>query len=204
MGYDSSRTIDGGEITTYDSLDHSLGQARKNVYLGGKCWASYLALESLFKILEKNSLATEAHSAALMCATTLENAFDECLGFIPAVLENGNKSAIIPAVEALIYPYKMGLKDSVLVSGEFGGYISALKKHVNYVLKPGICIYPDGGWKLSSSADNSWMSKICLNQFVIHQILGINYGGESEADHAHVNWEVNGSKDQAFRPVASR
>lgn len=197
MGYDSSRTIGGGEITTYDSLDHSLGQARKNVYLGGKCWASYLALESMFKLLKNETLADSAHAAAVLCANTLEKAFDENLGFIPAVLENGNESAIIPAVEALIYPFKMGLKESVLVDGEFGGYISALKKHVNYILKPGICIYPDGGWKLSSSADNSWMSKICLNQFVIHEILGMNYGGESEADSAHVEWEVNGSKDQA-------
>ena len=197
MGYDSSRTVDGGEITTYDSLDHSLGQARKNVYLGGKCWASYLALESLFKLLNNGALASSAHSAAVLCANTLEKAFDEGLGFIPAVLENGNQSAIIPAVEALIYPYKMGLQDSVQVDGEFGGYISALKRHVDYILKPGICIYADGGWKLSSSADNSWMSKICLNQFVIHEILEMNYGGEAEADSAHVEWEVNGSKDQA-------
>ena len=197
MGYDSSRTLGGGEITTYDSLDHSLGQARKNVYLGGKCWASYLALESLFKLLGKQELADSAHAAAVMCASTLENAFDESLGFIPAVLENGNQSAIIPAVEALIYPYKMGLKESVLADGEFGGYISALKRHVDHILKPGVCIYPDGGWKLSSSADNSWMSKICLNQFVIHEILEMNYGGEAEADQAHVEWEVNGSKSQA-------
>lgn len=197
MGYDSFRTIGGGEITTYDSLDHSLGQARKNVYLGGKCWASYLALESMFKLLKNEALANSAHAAAVLCANTLENAFNESLGFIPAVLENENESAIIPAVEALIYPYKMGLKESVQVDGEFGGYISALKKHVNYILKPGVCIYADGGWKLSSSADNSWMSKICLNQFVIHEILGMNYGGEAEADSAHVEWEVNGSKDQA-------
>ena len=197
MGFDSSRTLSGGEITTYDSLDHSLGQARKNVYLGGKCWASYLALESLFKLLNKQELADSAHAAAVMCANTLENAFDEGLGFIPAVLENGNKSAIIPAVEALIYPYKMGLKDSLTINGEFSGYIKALKKHVRFILNPGMCIYPDGGWKLSSSADNSWMSKICLNQFVVHEILEMNYGGEAKADNAHVEWEVNGSKRQA-------
>ena len=197
MGFDSSRTLGGGEITTYDSLDHSLGQARKNVYLGGKCWASYLALESLFKRLNKQELADSAHAAAIMCANTLENAFDESLGFIPAVLENGNKSAIIPAVEALIYPYKMGLTESLCTEGEFGGYISALKKHIEFILKPGMCIYSDGGWKLSSSADNSWMSKICLNQFVVHEILKMHYGGEAEADKAHVEWEVNGSKSQA-------
>ena len=197
MGYDSSRTMGGGEITTYDSLDHSLGQARKNIYLGGKCWASYLALEKLFKLLDKVTLADSAHASAILCANTLENAFDEDLGFIPAVLEDGNQSAIIPAVEALIYPYKMGLEETFNPEGEFAGYISILKKHISNILKPGMCIYKDGGWKLSSSADNSWMSKICLNQYVIHEILKMNYGGEALADNAHVEWEVNGSKSQA-------
>ena len=197
MGYDSSRTVGGGEITTYDSLDHSLGQARKNIYLGGKCWASYLALEKLFKLLDKGTLADSAHASALLCANTLANAFDEDLGFIPAVLEDGNQSAIIPAVEALIYPHKMGLGEALNPEGEFAGYISILKKHISNILKPGICIYEDGGWKLSSSADNSWMSKICLNQYVIHEILKMNYGGEASADNAHVEWEVNGSKSQA-------
>ena len=165
--------------------------------MGGKCWASYLALESLFKQLNKQELADSAHTAAIMCANTLEKAFDESLAFIPAVLENGNKSAIIPAVEALVYPYKMGLIESLSPKGEFAGYISVLKKHIGFILKPGMCIYPDGGWKLSSSADNSWMSKICLNQFVVHEILKMHYGGEAEADKAHVEWEVNGSKSQA-------
>ena len=197
MGFDSSRTQGGGEITTYDSLDHSLGQARKNVYLGGKCWASYLSLEQLFKLLDNDQLASLAHDAAKLTAKTLENAFDCNLGFIPAVLENGNQSAIIPAVEALIYPYKMGLSECTSIEGEFGGYIKVLKKHLTHILKPGVCIYEDGGWKLSSSADNSWMSKICLNQYVIHEILGMNYGGEVKADNAHVEWEVNGSKSQA-------
>lgn len=197
MGYDSSRTMGGGEITTYDSLDHSLGQARKNIYLGGKCWASYLALEKLFKLLDKVTLADSAHAAAILCANTLENAFDEDLGFIPAVLEDGNQSAIIPAVEALIYPHKMGLEETLNPEGEFAGYLSILKKHISNILKPGMCIYDDGGWKLSSSADNSWMSKICLNQYVIHEILKMNYGGEASADNAHVEWEVNGSKSQA-------
>ena len=197
MGYDSSRTMGGGEITTYDSLDHSLGQARKNIYLGGKCWASYLALEKLFKLLGKGTIADSAHASAILCANTLANAFDDDLGFIPAVLEDGNQSAIIPAVEALIYPHKMGLDEALNLEGEFAGYLSILKKHISNILKPGICIYEDGGWKLSSSADNSWMSKICLNQYVIHEILKMNYGGEASADNAHVEWEVNGSKSQA-------
>jgi hypothetical protein len=197
MGFESSRTRDGGEITTYDSLDHSLGQARNNVYLGGKCWASYLALEQLFQSLEEGGAAEEARAAAVRCAATLENAFDQKLGIIPAVLENGNQSAIIPAAEALIYPWEMGLKCAVAEDGEFGGYVRMLKRHVENVLKPGVCLYDDGGWKLSSSADNSWMSKICLNQFVVREILGLHYEGEERADAAHVQWEVEGSKFQA-------
>lgn len=197
MGFESSRTEGGGEITTYDSLDHSLGQARNNVYLAGKCWASYLALEQLFGRLGETEAAAEARAGALRCAATLEGAYDEQLGFIPAVLENGNQSAIIPAAEALIYPWQMGLKEAVAEDGPFGGYIRMLKRHLENILKPGVCLYEDGGWKLSSSADNSWMSKICLNQFVVREILGMSYGGEERADAAHVLWEVEGSKFQA-------
>lgn len=50
MSADSSRTLGGSEITTYDSLDTSLGQARDNLYLGGKTWAAYVLLE---KVLTK-------------------------------------------------------------------------------------------------------------------------------------------------------
>ena len=157
MGFDSSRTDGGGEITTYDSLDHSLGQARNNVYLGGKCWAAYLALEKIFTGVDETA-AAEAGAAAKRCADTLTQAFDEQAGFLPAVLEEGNKSAIIPAVEALIYPYKMGLQDAVSVEGPYGAYIQMLKRHLAYVLRPGVCLYEDGAWKLSSSADNSWAS----------------------------------------------
>lgn len=196
MGFDSSRTDGGGEITTYDSLDHSLGQARNNVYLGGKCWAAYLALEKLLEHLNE-AAATEAGVAAKRCADTLSNAFDEQLGFLPAVLEEDNQSAIIPAVEALVYPYKMGLHDAVSTEGPFGAYIEMLKRHLAYVLRPGVCLYEDGAWKLSSSADNSWASKICLNQFVVRHILGMRYEGEERADEAHVRWQVEGAADQA-------
>ena len=197
MSFDSSRTKGGGEITTYDSLDHSLGQARNNVYLAGKCWAAYLALEVILEKLGDTQNSIESRKGAELCAESLTKSFNDKLGFIPAVLEEGNTSAIIPAVEALIYPYKMGLENYVKFDGPFGEYIKMLRKHLDYVLKKGVCLYDNGGWKLSSSADNSWMSKICLNQYVVRHILGISYGGEIEADLAHVEWEVEGSKFSA-------
>lgn len=194
MGFESSRTKGGGEITTYDSLDHSLGQARDNIYLGGKCWASYLALEWLFERLGDALQATLCREAALRCSQTLAAAFDEDAGYIPAVLDGECMSAIIPAAEALVYPWEMGLHEAVLDSGSYGDYITALRRHLKYVLRPGVCQYPDGGWKLSNSADNSWMSKICLNQYVVREILGMSYEGEDRADEAHVQWQVEGSK----------
>ncbi len=34
------------------------------------------------------------------------------------------------------------------------------------------CIYANGGWKLDSQSDNTWLSKIFLNEFVGRQVLG--------------------------------
>ena len=210
MSFESSRTNGGGEITTYDSLDHSLGQARSNAYLGGKCWASYLALSWVFERLHDTTRSAECSAAALRSSLTLADAYNQEESYIPAVLDGHNRSAIIPAGEALLYPWAMGLHDAVHESGPYGAYIQKLKQHLQYVLREGVCLYPDGGWKLSSSMDNSWMSKICLNQFVVREILGICYGGEDKADAAHVEWEVEGSKfyacsDQfsAAKPIGS-
>lgn len=49
-------------------------------------------------------------------------------------------------------------------------YLHALQKHLATVLQPGACLFPDGGWKLSSTSDNSWLSKIYLSQFIAHQV----------------------------------
>lgn len=198
MSFESSRTEGGGEITTYDSLDHSLGQSRRNIYLGGKMWASYVVLENLFESCELPELAAEAKASAKLAASTLTAGYDESLGFIPAVLEGDNKSAIIPAIEALAYPFVMGLEDAVDESGPYGDYIKTLKKHLNHILNTDMCLYEDGGWKLSSSADNSWASKICLCQYVAREVLGIDFGdAQLKADTAHARWQREGSTESA-------
>ncbi|EDY84281.1 Glycosyl hydrolase family 52 [Verrucomicrobiia bacterium DG1235] len=195
MSLESSRTEGGGEITTYDSLDHSLGQSRRNIYLGGKMWASYLILENLFTQTNREELATETRAAAELAANTLAAGFDPELGYIPAVLEGDNTSAIIPAIEALVYPYLIGLENALCEDGPYGSYITALRKHFHHVMDTGLCLYPDGGWKLSSSADNSWMSKINLCQYVARAVLGIDFGEDQyKADQAHARWEREGSK----------
>lgn len=194
MGFDSSRTKGGGEITTYDSLDHSLGQARNNIYLGGKMWASYVILEHLFTAYALPDAAKQARAAAHLAANTLANGYDQTLGFIPAILEGNNQSAIIPAIEALVYPYVMGLTEAVASTGPYSAYITALKKHFSHIMTEEQCLYPDGGWKLSSSADNSWASKIALCQYVARQVLSIDFGDQqATADTAHARWQREGA-----------
>ncbi len=194
MKLESSRCQGGGEITTYDSLDHSLGQARNNLYLAVKCWAAYVAMSDLFGQSGELNLQTQAKASAHLGAATIVSHYDAKLGYIPAVFEQGNQSAIIPAIEGLVFPYYMGLTQLVSEQGEFGQLVSTLKKHYQNILKKGVCLYDDGAWKLSSTADNSWASKIFLCQFVAERIFGIDPGKQGqESDNAHVNWQVQGS-----------
>ncbi|MBQ6448173.1 glycoside hydrolase family 52 protein [Cytobacillus oceanisediminis] len=188
MGLDSSRVMGGAEITTYDSLDVSLGQARNNIYLAGKIWASYIALERIFAENERTELAKIAGEQAEKCAATIVEHVTEA-GYIPAVIGEGNDSKIIPAIEGLIFPYFTNCKDALDVNGCFGAYIQALKTHFETVLTEGNCLFEDGGWKISSTSNNSWLSKIYLCQFIAREILGWNWDEKgAKADATHVEW----------------
>ncbi|HZG56792.1 glycoside hydrolase family 52 protein [Paenibacillus sp.] len=188
MGLDSDRVRGGSEITTYDSLDASLGQARNNIYLAGKCWAVYIALERLFLGRGREAEAALAAEQAKRCAATLA-AHLKPEGYIPAVLEGGNDSRIIPAIEGLVFPYAAGCSEALDPNGTYGVYIAALKRHLETVLKPGVCLFEDGGWKLSSTSDNSWLSKIYLCQFIARRLLGLDWDDKgAAADAAHVAW----------------
>ncbi|WP_337102146.1 glycoside hydrolase family 52 protein [Paenibacillus sp. YIM B09110] len=188
MGLDSTRVMGGAEITTYDSLDVSLGQARNNIYLAGKSWASYIALEKLFAKNGKPDLARAAGGQAEKCAETIVGHMTPN-GYIPAVIGEGNDSKIIPAIEGLIFPYIINSQEALDPNGRFGAYIRALKQHLDTVLREGICLFPDGGWKISSTSNNSWLSKIYLCQFIARQILGMPWDESgATADAAHAKW----------------
>ena len=78
--------------------------------------------------------------------------------------------------------------------GKYSRYLAALKRHLETVLVPGVCLFPDGGWKLSSSSDNSWLSKIYLSQFVARKVLGLPASATATADAAHVKWLMHGKE----------
>lgn len=201
MGLDSLRCGKGQEITTYDSLDASLGQARNNLYLAVKTWAAYVALEAVFGRLGRAGSAKTASEGAQKAAKTIASQFAKKLGYIPAVFEAGNTSAIIPAVEGLVFPYVLGLKKALSASGPYGEMIKILKRHIQAALKPGACICAtSGGWKMSSTSENTWMSKIALSQFVVEQVLQMDFGrGQTNSwDMAHVRWQQVGCADWAF------
>ena len=188
MSLDSSRTGSGAEITTYDSLDTSLGQSRNNMYLAVKSWASYLAMADIFTA---HNCPTEAKAANKQAKRASESILSQVKsdGTIPAVLNEDCNSLIIPAIEGLVFPYVLGDKNALKENGPYGDLIKALRKHLQAVLKKGVCLYDDGGWKLSSTADNSWMSKIYLCQFVAREILGVKTPATGKrADAAHVKW----------------
>jgi hypothetical protein len=184
MALDSSRTLNGSEITTYDSLDQSLGQSRNNVYIAVKCWSSYLVLSDLLdgeysQLAERQAMRTSES----ICSHLNKE------GFIPAIMGENCDSKIIPAIEGLVFPYYLGMKDILNQDGPFGKLIKTLKIHFTTVLKKGICLYEDNGWKLSSSADNSWLSKIYISQFIARHILEIKTPETGIlADQAHHNW----------------
>lgn len=192
MGLDSSRVAGGSETTTYDSLDPSLGQARNNLYLAGKTWAAYVALEKLLARGGRPDLAREAGQQAERCARTIVSFVAED-GTIPAIMGEpdspGAASKIIPAIEGLVFPYFAGCREALDEDGRFGAYVQALKRHLDAVLKEGVCLFPDGGWKISSTSDNSWLSKIYLCQFIARHIFGRPWDeAGARADAVHVGW----------------
>ena len=85
--FDSTKCAGGQEITTYDSLDHSLAQTRNNVYIAVKSWASYRALALLFRELGTNANQRRSEELAdKVAGVVADQAVD---GVLPAIFEKG-------------------------------------------------------------------------------------------------------------------
>lgn len=185
MSADSSRCAGGAEITTYDSLDVSLGQARNNLYLAVKTWAAYAGLREILLMLKHDTAARRAGRQAKRCAKTVASHLRPD-GFIPAIMGEGSLSRIIPAIEGLVFPLFWRRTELISDESEFGPFVRVLGVHLRSILRKGVCKFPDGGWKLSSTNDNSWLSKIYLCQHVAREIFGT--GPDRSADSAHRSW----------------
>lgn len=206
--FDSTRCAGGQEITTYDSLDHSLAQTRNNVYVAVKTWATYRALALLFR--ELGDAASKAKCEALaakVAAAVSEQAVD---GVLPAIFEKGNPgyaSRILPAVEGCVYPlyfvqtgFDGGTQEGVYASEAEKRMFAVLREHTRNLLldKERRNLFADGGIKLSSTSNNSWMSKISIFMHVTRKVFGLDADAAvaavlQQADAAHLKWQTEGS-----------
>lgn len=191
LKHDSVRCGHGSEITTYDSLDVSLGQARNNLYLSVKTLGAWVLLEKGFAALGLKTPSADARATADQVARTLTTKFETDTGFFPAVFEKGNRSRILPAVEGLVYPLFLGYTEATDPAGRFGPLLAQLRRHMTQALQPGVCLdATTGGWKMSSTSTNTWFSKTALAQHVVRQVFPdamspIARGG----DRVHADWQ---------------
>lgn len=192
MKHDTARGgDDSAEITTYDSLDVSLGQARNNLYLSVKTLGAWILLERAFADLGMKSDSQEAGESADTLAASIASKFDRETGTFPAVFEADNASRIIPAVEGFIYPLFLGMKSAVDRKGRFAELLDLLSQHLKAILQPGICIdATSGGWKMSSTSTNTWFSKIALSQHLVRQMFPeAMTEAAAAADRVHARWQ---------------
>jgi hypothetical protein len=182
---------DGAEITTYDSLDVSLGQARNNLYLAVKTLGAWILLEHAFEILGDRAEMQAASFACNLLTATLATKFDHESGTFPAVFEADNASRIIPAVEGFAYPLFLRIESATDRHGKFRTLLDLLSRHLTAILKPGICIdATTGAWKMSSTSTNTWFSKIAISQYVVRQLFPEAMTVEaSRADKVHAQWQ---------------
>jgi hypothetical protein len=206
--FDSTRCAGGQEITTYDSLDHSLAQTRNNVYIAVKSWASYWALALMFRDLDAAADQKRSSDLAVKVASVVsDQAVD---GVLPAIFEKsspGYSSRILPAVEGCVYPLyfvQSGWADCTLdeiyATPAERGMLEVLKTHTRSLLldPERRSLFADGGIKLSSTSNNSWMSKIAIFMHVTRKVLQLDADPAiaevfRKADAAHVKWQTEGS-----------
>jgi xylan 1,4-beta-xylosidase len=192
LKHDSLRCGKGGsEITTYDSLDVSLGQARNNLYLSVKTLAAWGLLEEAFARLKLPKDSQAAAASADQLATSLAAQFNEQTGAFPAVFESGSTSQTLPAVEGLAYPLFLGLRKQTDRQGRFAPLLNLLSRHLQSSLRPNVCIdATSGAWKMSSTSTNTWFSKIAIAQYVVRRLFPeVLTPAANAADRVHARWQ---------------
>jgi len=207
-----TKYVNEPELTTFDDLDSSLQTAQFSGRIAVRNWACYLALEAMFGQLGDTTDAATCEQMAAVVAQTIAglwNRYAGTLGYIPALLDGSNESAIIPMVEGLAYPLEMGLTNAVdRIGGPYASMLQALSNHLVAVLVPGRCLNANSGaWDMTSATDyinahNTWQSKMYTGQHGAEHVLGLTgniVNGTVDQIHATIqflNAPLQGWSDQ--------
>ena len=161
----SERVGTGSEITTYDALDHALQNSKGCGYIVAKTWGAALMLGRWFDALGDNPNAARAHALAHRAAVSLESSFLKKEGRFPANLLSASDSLVIALLDPLAVPLFCGLHERL---NAYPALIGALREHARTCLSLGACLdETTGGLRLSSTARNTWPSKVALTFAVI-------------------------------------
>ena len=191
-----TENVNNPELTTFDDIDSSLRSAPFSGRLAVRNWACYLALQAMFGQIGHQADAATCSNLALAAAQTIVarwNSYSGTLGYIPALLNGGDQSGIIPMIEGLAYPAQMGLSNAVdRVGGPYATMLQALSNHLVAVLIPGRCLdSTSGAWKMTTSTYKTWQSKMYLAQYVAEQVLGIrNSSVTGIVDQVHATIQI--------------
>jgi hypothetical protein len=179
------------DVVTNAGLGFGAARARSD-YIAVKSWSAYVVLDALFTKLGDTQSAAVARAQAALTARTIFSKVDSSTQTLPAVFDGKRQARIIPMIEGLAYPYKMGLTQAVSMRGPYGDLIRALRAHLDNVLKSGVCLdSSSGAWRLSSSSGNTWQSKVYLAQFVAEKILGLTGDRvDGKVDQVHATLQV--------------
>jgi hypothetical protein len=159
---------------------------------------------------ELDDAASEARSkglAAKVASVVCDQAVD---GVLPAIFEKSNpgySSRILPAVEGCVYPLyfvRTGFAgcplEQIYSTEPEKRMFEVLKEHTRSLLldPERRNLFGDGGIKLSSTSNNSWMSKIAIFMHVTRKVFHLDADPRivevfRQADAAHVKWQTEGS-----------
>jgi len=192
-----TKNTNSPEGTTFDDLDASLEAARYSGRLAVRNWASYLALQAMFGQIGDAADEAACQNMAAVAAQTIAGLWTQyrgTLGYIPALLDGSDQTAIIPMVEGLAYPLQMGLTNAVdRTGGPYASMLVALSNHLAAVLVPGRCLdATSGAWRMSSASEKTWQSKMYIAQYVAEHVLGFtgnNVDGTVDQIHATIQFQ---------------
>ncbi|HEX3048935.1 MAG TPA: hypothetical protein VHY08_29580, partial [Bacillota bacterium] len=166
----------GREITTYDALDPALKDTMGNLYIVVKTLGASLLLDAFFIQIGDHETANRAQEMVDKTVKAFEDFFDHHGHYLKANLYSKAESKVIAAIEPLAILIFLGLKVAL---HSYPKLMDLFRKHIVACLKVGAGIdTATGGLRLSSTSNNTWVSKVVLCEYVLRELFQIDLKSE--------------------------